>query len=91
MIYDGEVMHLRLSPRRHGFRYRVWTMLLDIDRIDEVAAGLRLMRRNRFAPVAPGPGANRAIVDAAAAGRRVQPAVGVLLPRCCGPAGKRDL
>jgi DUF1365 family protein len=52
VIYDGEVMHMRLSPRRHQFRYRVWTLLLDVDRIDEVVAGLRLMRRNRFAPVA---------------------------------------
>jgi DUF1365 family protein len=50
-IYDGEVMHMRLTPRRHQFRYRVWTMLLDIDRIDEAAGALRLMRRNRFAPV----------------------------------------
>ena len=45
-------MHMRLSPRRHQFRYRVWTMLLDVDRIDEVVGRLRLMRRNRFAPVA---------------------------------------
>jgi hypothetical protein len=51
LIYDGEVMHLRLSPHRHQFRYRVWTLLLDLDRIDEVAGRLRLMARNRFAPV----------------------------------------
>jgi DUF1365 family protein len=97
MIYDGEVMHLRLSPRRHGFRYRVWTMLLDIDRIDEVAAGLRLMRRNRFAPVAfhdrdhgPRDGSSlRAWVEGklAAAGRPAPAQIALLsMPRLLGAA-----
>jgi DUF1365 family protein len=30
-LYVGEVMHMRLRPFRHQFRYRVFTTLLDID------------------------------------------------------------
>ena len=51
-LYETQVMHLRLAPRRHQFRYRVWTMLLDVDRIDETFGRLRLAARNRRAPIA---------------------------------------
>jgi DUF1365 family protein len=40
-------MHMRLAPRRHRFRYRVFTLLVDIDRLDEATAGLRLLKHNR--------------------------------------------
>lgn len=43
-LYVGHVMHLRLRPKRHGFRYRVWTLLADIDRLAELRAGSRLLR-----------------------------------------------
>ena len=51
-LYETQVMHLRLAPRRHQFRYRVWTLLLDVDRIDETFGRLRLAARNRRAPIA---------------------------------------
>src|SRR5262249_48726005 len=47
-IYAGTVMHQRLRPRRHRLRYRVFSLLLDLDELDEVAARLRLLSRNRF-------------------------------------------
>ena len=47
-IYDGHVLHMRLIPRRHRFRYRVFSLLLDIDRLDALAAGSRLFSHNRF-------------------------------------------
>ena len=47
-IYDGHVLHMRLIPRRHRFRYRVFCLLLDIDRLDALAAGSRLFSHNRF-------------------------------------------
>lgn len=47
-IYVGQVMHMRLIPRSHRFRYRVFSLLVDIDRIDEVCAGSRFLRHNRF-------------------------------------------
>ena len=31
--YEGHVMHMRLRPRAHRFRYALWTLLLDVDRL----------------------------------------------------------
>ena len=47
-VYSGVVVHKRLRPRLHALRYRVFSLLLDVDRIDELAAGLRLFSRGRF-------------------------------------------
>ena len=33
-LYFGHVMHARSRPRVHRFRYRVFAMLIDIDRLD---------------------------------------------------------
>ena len=46
-VYAGHVMHMRLRPRAHRFRYRMATFLLDVDRLAETAAGLRLFSVNR--------------------------------------------
>ena len=34
-LYDGHVMHARHRPVRHRFRYRVFSLLIDLDRLDE--------------------------------------------------------
>jgi hypothetical protein len=47
-IYVGEVVHKRLRPRPHALEYRVFSLLLDVDRIGEALAPLRLLSRNRF-------------------------------------------
>lgn len=47
-LYVGETTHRRLSPRPHAFRYRLFQLLVDIDRIDDDLRGLRLIRRGRF-------------------------------------------
>lgn len=47
-LYRGEVTHARLRPKSHRFRYRVFWMLLDIDRLDEATAGTRLFSLDRF-------------------------------------------
>jgi DUF1365 family protein len=46
-IYDGWVMHRRLSPRHHAFRYRVFAMLLDLDELESLSRRLRLFSWNR--------------------------------------------
>ena len=46
-LYAGHVVHKRLRPRAHGFRYRVFAALLDVDRIDEAAASCRIFSRGR--------------------------------------------
>ncbi len=47
-LYCGKVAHRRLRPVEHSFVYRVFSMLIDIDRIDEADANLKLFSRNRF-------------------------------------------
>ena len=47
-LYVGEVMHRRLRPRVHQLRYRLFSLLLDLDEIDVLAARLRLFSRGRF-------------------------------------------
>jgi len=47
-LYRGQVMHMRLRPFRHQFRYRVFALLLDIDRLEEICGRLWLLRLGRF-------------------------------------------
>lgn len=47
-VYWCRVMHERLLPFRHRFDYRVFSLLLDIDRLPEIAAKSRLLRHNGF-------------------------------------------
>jgi uncharacterized protein len=46
-IYNGWVMHRRLRPRRHRFRYRAWWLLLDLDELPQLAARLRWLSHGR--------------------------------------------
>ena len=48
VLYPARVMHRRLIAPFYRFVYRVFYLLLDIDRIDEAARSLRLFSHNRF-------------------------------------------
>lgn len=47
-LYAGTVVHQRLRPRRHRLRYQVFSLLLDLDGLDNLVARLKLFSRNRF-------------------------------------------
>ena len=47
-LYVGQVMHRRLRPKAHRLRYRIYSLLLDLDEIDALAGRLRLFSRGRF-------------------------------------------
>ncbi|RYD35805.1 MAG: DUF1365 domain-containing protein [Verrucomicrobiaceae bacterium] len=47
-VYECEVFHQRLKPRRNGFRYRVFMIDVDLDSLDETARTVRGLRHNRF-------------------------------------------
>jgi hypothetical protein len=47
-LYPGWVMHRRLSPKAHRFKYRVFAMLLDLDELPRLDGTLRLFGWNRF-------------------------------------------
>ncbi|MEM9012052.1 MAG: DUF1365 domain-containing protein [Pseudomonadota bacterium] len=46
-LYRGHVMHMRLAPKRHKFRYAVFSLLVDLDRAEAAIAPLRLLRWGR--------------------------------------------
>jgi uncharacterized protein len=46
-LYQGRVMHQRLRPFRHRFVYRVFSLLLDLDRLEESGRRLRLLAIER--------------------------------------------
>lgn len=46
-LYAGEVMHQRLMPFGHRFAYRVFSLVIDLDRLDEADRQSRLFSVNR--------------------------------------------
>jgi DUF1365 family protein len=48
-LYFGEVMHARLKPVGHRFSYRVMSLLIDLDRLDEADRQSPLFGINRAA------------------------------------------
>lgn len=48
-LYEGVVTHSRLTPARHSFRYRVFSLLLDIDELDTLDRSQFMFARNRAA------------------------------------------
>lgn len=47
-LYAGQVMHHRMKPEKHRFIYRVTSMLIDLDELDQLDRSLRWFSRNRF-------------------------------------------
>src|SRR5947207_5014519 len=48
-LYFGEVMHARLKPFAHRFQYRVMSLLIDLDRLDQANRQSPLFGVNRRA------------------------------------------
>lgn len=46
-LYPGKVMHARLMPFGHRFTYRVFSLLIDLDRLSEAERMSRLFSVNR--------------------------------------------
>ncbi|WP_343611919.1 DUF1365 domain-containing protein [Novosphingobium sp.] len=47
-LYVGHVTHQRMRPHRHRLRYGIFSLLLDLDGVDALAAGSRVFSRGRF-------------------------------------------
>lgn len=47
-LYRGLVTHRRLRPREHSFRYRLFWLLLDLDRLEAAASRTRWFSIGRF-------------------------------------------
>jgi hypothetical protein len=47
-LYTGTVAHRRLRPKPHRLRYRIFSLLLDLDEIQALSKRLRLFSHRRF-------------------------------------------
>ena len=47
-LYHGKVMHARLKPFGHRFFYKVYSIFLDLNRLEEADKASRLFSVNRF-------------------------------------------
>ena len=47
-VYVGDVVHKRARPKRHSLRYRVFSMLVDLDQLAALDQKLRFFSLNRF-------------------------------------------
>jgi DUF1365 family protein len=47
-LYAGRIAHIRHTPFRYRFDYRLWMLCIDLDCIDAVAAGSKVFAHNRF-------------------------------------------
>jgi len=47
VLYPGDVMHARLKPFGHRFVYRVFSLLVDLDRLGEIDRMCALFRSTR--------------------------------------------
>lgn len=47
-LYFGEVMHKRLRPFVHAFRYRVFSLYIDLDELEACDRDLRFFSHNRW-------------------------------------------
>jgi len=48
-LYDGAVVHQRLTPRRHKLRYRLFQLFVDLDELPALDRRLRLFGHDRAA------------------------------------------
>jgi len=46
-LYAGRVAHIRHTPFRHRFDYRIWMMSADLDQLDDIAKNSRLFSHNK--------------------------------------------
>ena len=47
-IYNGVVSHSRLIPKNHSFSYKVYSILFNIDELENIQENCNLFSYNRF-------------------------------------------
>jgi DUF1365 family protein len=96
-LYPGHVTHRRLRPRDHRLAYRIWSMLIDLDELDELDRRLRFFSVDRFNLVSfrradrgDGSGDLRRVIEAEMRAAGIEPDGGAIrlltMPRVLGRA-----
>lgn len=47
-LFPGSVTHVRLKPKQHRLSYRIYSLLIDLDELDDIDRRLRLLSIDRF-------------------------------------------
>ncbi len=47
-IYSGQVIHTRFKPKKHNFKYKVFSLLIDLDEISQLDNNLNFFSYNKF-------------------------------------------
>ena len=47
-IYDGNVIHRRFKPKEHYFKYKVFSLLIDIDELEIIQKKIKIFSYNKF-------------------------------------------
>jgi uncharacterized protein len=47
-LYDGQVMHARMKPKPHRFTYRIYSLLIDVTRLNEADCSSAFFSVGRF-------------------------------------------
>ena len=47
-IYNGEVTHTRFKPVRHFLKYKTFSLLIDLDEINELDSRISIFSHNKF-------------------------------------------
>lgn len=47
-LYECNIMHCRIKPRRHRFNNRIFMFYLDLDELDQVSSSVGIISRNRW-------------------------------------------
>jgi len=47
-IYQGKVIHTRFKPKKHHFKYKIFSLLIDLDELEELNNNLKLFSYNKF-------------------------------------------
>ena len=47
-IYTGKVIHRRFKPKNHYFKYSVFSLLIDLDDLEEINKNISIFSYNKF-------------------------------------------
>ena len=47
-IYSGNVVHKRFKPKVHYFKYKVFSLLIDLSEIESMEKNLKIFSFNKF-------------------------------------------
>ena len=47
-IYTGKVIHKRFKPKEHYFKYNVFSLLIDLNELEEINKHIKFFSYNKF-------------------------------------------